>query len=646
MQPTTTARITGHLTDRNGLQVALVQSLCKLSRTAVLGGIATAVVVGILLAREHSLSSIVAWLAIVCVVSIGRLQLQSRLMSGALEIDRRTVKLLLLGIGLHGLTWAAPGSWLMPHTPDYQVVMALILVGISASALSSLAPVRHAYAIFLSAMMLPIAVMLLFIGSTYALSAIGVLAYTAAMCVASIRQTAHFKETVQLQLDNAALAEKLMREKEIVERANEDLQRQIEQRERTEAELRIAKSEAEAANKAKSQFLANMSHELRTPLNGVLGMADLLANSLDRAPATAKSLRQAQTIRIAGERLLYLIDDILDMARIEAGTMRFASESMSPRRIANEVAELLGTQINTKGLKLTLQIDDDVPDLVRGDSHRVRQVLSNLVMNAIKFTDTGGIAVRIVRAPARGRVDDGRVWLNWSVCDTGLGISPAVRAQLFKPFSQGDDSSTRKFGGSGLGLAICKQLVEAMGGGIDVVSAPNKGSTFWFELPFTPAVAARIETTEPVATHSLRGNILVVEDNVINYELVNEMLDMAGCTVTVVQNGSQALVAMKENRFDLVLMDWHMPEMDGIEATRRWREYEQSSEAAQRIPIVALTASVLPGDRETCLAAGMDDFIGKPFSFEQLTTVVARWLPPAHTAQPLTQSPSQIRAAQ
>ena len=637
MQPTsTTAFIAGQPTASQGLQTALVHNLCKLSRAAVLGGIATAVVVGILLAREHSIAKIVAWLAVCLAISTGRLYLQSRLVSGALPINSRTLKLLFFGIALHGLVWAAPGTWLMPRTPDYQVVMALILVGISASTLSSLTPVRHAYGVFVGAMMLPIAAMLISIGSTYALSAIGIVAYTAAMAAASWRQTRNYEEAVQLTLDNAALAEKLMREKEIVERANEDLQRQIEQRERTEAELRVAKSDAEAANKAKSQFLANMSHELRTPLNGVLGMADLLAHSLDHAPSTAKSLKQAQTIRIAGARLLYLIDDILDMARIEAGTLRFASEPLSPRRVVNEVADLLGAQVSDKHLKLTLQIDDDVPESIRGDAHRIRQVLTNLMVNAIKFTDHGGIAVRVVRAPPRGRPDDGRVWLTWSVCDTGIGIAPAARAQLFKPFSQVDDSSTRRFGGTGLGLAICKQLVEAMGGGIDVESAPGRGSTFWFELPFETGAVQRVESSAAPTKQSLQGRVLVVEDNIINRELVIEMLELAGCAATVVHNGAEALAALEKSTFDLVLMDWHMPEMDGVEATRRWREREKLDKTMHRLPIVALTASVLPGDRETCLAAGMDDFIGKPFSFEQLTSVVARWLPPQRTQVPRT----------
>jgi CheY-like chemotaxis protein len=225
--------------------------------------------------------------------------------------------------------------------------------------------------------------------------------------------------------------------------------------------------------------------------------------------------------------------------------------------------------------------------------------------------------------------------LRWSVIDTGIGIAELARPLLFQPFSQIDESHTRRFGGSGLGLAICHQLVRAMGGRIDVESSPQRGSTFWFELAFDiPSTHVPISVSQSISSGSLVGRVLIAEDNVTNAQLVMEMLELTGCTAVVAHNGHEALEQLRNSSFDLVLMDWHMPELDGVAATKAWREIERERANAKRIPIVALTASVLSGDRETCINAGMDDFLGKPFSYDELFAVVQDWLPQVSAPQP------------
>jgi CheY-like chemotaxis protein len=338
-------------------------------------------------------------------------------------------------------------------------------------------------------------------------------------------------------------------------------------------------------------------------------------------------LKYTQTIRNAGDRLLHLITDILDMARIEAGAMRFENLPFSPRQLVSDVAELMAEQSSAKALSLQVHIAPDVPQDVLGDPNRVRQVLTNLVANAIKFTNEGKITIRLDVEPVSQECATRQ--LRWSVTDTGIGIAEEAREFLFRPFSQVDSSFTRKYGGSGLGLAICQQIVTALGGRIDVYSEPDHGATFWFEVPLEviPDVAHELPPSHESPIARLTGRILVAEDNPTNAELVVSMLELAGCSVTAVGNGVEAVNALKDNEFDLVLMDWHMPELDGLGATRQLRQREGSHSSHKRVPVVALTASVLPGDREACLAAGMDDFLAKPFTYDELASTVRRWLP-------------------
>ncbi len=391
----------------------------------------------------------------------------------------------------------------------------------------------------------------------------------------------------------------------------------------TESELLRAQRAAEGASRLKSEFLATMSHEIRTPINAIFGLAQLLLQS----DLPERERGYAEIIESSTDGLRQLIDGILDFSKVEAGKMVLEQQDFRLGEVVRGVVELLAPNAAASGIALRLSIDDDLDRRwLSSDPWRLRQVLINLVGNAIKFTPQGEVRLAIEPIAPGG----GRTAVRFTVRDTGIGMSPEIRERLFAPFTQADPSTSRQYGGTGLGLAICQQIVGLMGGRIEVESEPGTGSTFTFTALFEPAAEPHREEQPPPVpapreTHRPRGSfrILLAEDNPVNQLVTVQQLKQLGYRVDAVDNGRQALEALDRAPYDLVLMDCQMPELDGYQATHRIRLRES---AGERLPVVAITAHAMKGDREKCIAAGMDDYIAKPYRKETLDAVLASWL--------------------
>ena len=412
------------------------------------------------------------------------------------------------------------------------------------------------------------------------------------------------------------------------------------------AALADAHVRALAASRLKSVFLATMSHEIRTPMNGIVGMTDLLLCT----HLNSEQAEYAQVIRGSADALLTIINDILDLSKIEAGKVELQVEEFCIRTVVNEVVDLLAVTAYTKRLRLSGHVACDVPACCRGDAARLRQVLLNLAGNALKFTEQGEVTIAVQAGPVPAGAQEAPRLMRFEVRDTGIGIPHEQIDRLFTPFTQVDGSYTRKYGGTGLGLAISKRLVELMDGEIGVESEAGRGSLFWFSvpLPAIPAiewkpkpqtdsrpeadtlgpVASNLSVQEespfvPAANNSGDQTILLAEDNVVNQKVILRQLQKLGYAAKIVTNGREAVDEALRGRYSIVLMDCQMPELDGFEATRRIRTAELDANC--HIPIIAMTANAMQGDREACLAAGMDDYLSKPLRVQELQIMLERW---------------------
>ncbi len=539
-----------------------------------------------------------------------------------LSIDKYIIRRwYLVSVFLSGAGWGITSTLMFPFNELNQIVLAFILVGISATgvAYSSVAWVYYGY---VGCVLLPLMVRLFYVGGEvyYALSAMTGF-FLGVMVMAVHRMYRSSVAELELSYKNQALIEDLTKAGNNLESLNENLKDEIQHGKQIEEELKNAKDKAEKMSQAKGEFLANMSHEIRTPMNGVIGTLQLLED-------TGLDEEQKEFVNIAhksADALLAILNDILDLSKIEAGKLDFENIAFDIRQIVEDIVVLHSLKAEQQGVTLVHEIDESLPKLMLGDPMRIRQVIVNLVSNALKFTKQGEVKVSIdVVSKGTDSVE-----LKVTVSDTGIGIPVAAQDTLFNAFTQADGSTTRKYGGTGLGLAIVSQLVDMMGGTLGLDSVEGEGSSFWFTAKLKTAAEKPVAPLDAVDSNEglqLNARILLVEDNPVNQMVAQKMLERIGLKATLANNGVEALQCLDEQTFDLVLMDCQMPEMDGFDATREIRKLDLKTPQQQRLPIIAMTANVMSGDRERCLETGMDDYIGKPVQRDQLATVLRKWL--------------------
>jgi signal transduction histidine kinase/DNA-binding response OmpR family regulator len=515
----------------------------------------------------------------------------------------------MIGTGAAAAAWSV---WIfravLTADPTQMTILLITLMAVSAVAVSSLAPHFPSLALFLAAALGPTTIHLLLAPDLITkLTAGAIAAGVVTLLGAGLRMQADIRRMLQTELELSSAIAAAVRERQA----------------------------ADAANAAKSVFLANMSHEVRTPLNAILGLSELLSQS----PLDPEQESRIGLLRGSTTALLDIVNDVLDFSKIEAGKVEVERVEFDVPGTIKEVAEVVAGRAEGKGLDFRWIVETGVPPFALGDPGRLRQVLINLGGNAVKFTHQGTVEIRVGAAP----VAAAPATVRFTVSDTGIGMSPQAQAQLFQPFTQADSSTTRRYGGTGLGLSISQRLVRLMGGTIEVESAEGRGSTFRFDLPLppiaVPAPAPMPEVPRGVgfAAPAVPQRILVVEDHEINQLLALEIVRRGGYDVGMAANGQDGVTARFARDYDLVFMDCQMPIQDGFEATRAIRERERS-EGLTPVPIVALTANAVKGDRERCLAAGMNDYLPKPFKPAEMLAMIQRHLgskPPSDLPPPV-----------
>ena len=586
----------------------LISAAARQVPTAVIGNVIVALCVTGALWHSVPREPLLLWLCLMAGAGAMRLSIGLDVVSADSAIpdmSRKMNRLAWLG-GAMGLLWGLPGAVLVPSGDmELRAFTSCVVVAMTAAAVASNIALPLAGALFISGALVPIGVSFLFSPVSPVNGALALLSFFFLGVL-----------LVFLRASSATLSEAV-----VARSHNEYLKAEVDK-----ACLALAEAVevAREASQSKSRFLANMSHEIRTPMNAVLGLATTLLDET-LAPEHRESVG---AIRDSADVLLRLINEILDMSQIEAGRITLENAPFSPSKVIQDTINIVSARAAAKGLMVDMNWDDTIPEGLCGDVHRIRQVLLNLVANAVKFTETGGIVIAARRIGAAGQY----VTTEWSVRDTGIGISAAGLASLFQEFRQADASISRRFGGSGLGLSISRRLVEMMGGTILAHSEPGDGSVFSFQvtLPIAsvPTEATRDDTSEAALRAALRSigpkpRVLLVEDNPINQLVARQFLKHFDVQVDVANNGLEAVEAACRVSYDLIYMDMHMPEMDGLEATRAIR---QRPSRDRRVPIVAFTASAFEEDELACRAAGMDDFISKPVRKSVFVDVTLRAL--------------------